>query len=201
MLCSTPSNRPHRCLHHSAAAVSWSGWVASSSSTGQSGTSRRPYCSVSRSPRPKPVRTISAPCSAASRATAYAIERSLINPVMSTRLSDNSMVPPGSREWAPPSRPIEHGLQIGQSLVRLGCDHRVVRGVAYGDEHFQYPVAGRAELLLDAGLGGSGHHLLLGGSVHSAPQARNTWTKPGRSAGPSKATYSGSTRCWAHFSL
>src|SRR5262245_38718876 len=88
----------------------------------------------------------------------------------------------------------QQGLEVPQRAVGLVGHGEVVRGAADADETFQDLHAGGAEL-------GFGRHFptLLWG--YSAPAARKMAAKAPMSAGPSKATYSGTTRCCSHFCL
>ena len=61
--CRAPSTAPHRSVRSATSASMWSGSLMSSSSTGGGSGSRFAERSVSRIARPKPVSTISAPCS------------------------------------------------------------------------------------------------------------------------------------------
>ena len=65
-----------------------SGCVTSSSSTSGVGSSFRAVRSVSRKPRPAPVRISSAPSAVASWATEKASEASVSTPVISNRFRD-----------------------------------------------------------------------------------------------------------------
>src|SRR5690606_1168022 len=136
----TPSS-PSGCARtRSGSAASCSELVTSSSITGGGSGSRLAIRCTSDS-RPYPVRTIRAPCSCASRATANAIDWSVSTPVMSSRLPA-SIVSPFVCRWSRPrwagrwsrvaSRRPPHG-SVPHAEAAVDRDHRpgdVRRGVA-----------------------------------------------------------------------
>ncbi len=94
MACSAPSTTPH--LESSSAArasMCVESLMSSSRTSGVLGR-RRATRSVSRIPRSKPVRTMSAPSSRAIRAVCQAMESSVSTPVITRRLPSSNIDPP-----------------------------------------------------------------------------------------------------------
>ena len=102
MACSAPSTRPHRSARWSRRAPACSAEVTSNSRTSGSTGSLRAVRWVRRRPRPAPVKTTSAPCSWASRATAKASEASVNTPVIKRFLS--SRMPTGNLSFSSGNR-------------------------------------------------------------------------------------------------
>ncbi len=113
-----PSMRSHRSDSWARSTSIWVGSLTSNSSTSASVGSLRAVRRVSESPRPAPVRMISAPSSCASSATPKAMEASVRTPVIRMRFPSSRPMNPPTVRWAVtlPARPSDLDLTGHQAL-------------------------------------------------------------------------------------
>src|SRR3990170_5934114 len=130
-----PSTVPHRLVRSATSAAMCDESLMSSSSTSGSTGRRSAARLVSDIPRPKPVSTISAPCSWAMRAVCHAIESSVSTPVINSRLPWSSTNP----SWS--------GVIVSGRSVHVGPG---AEPEAHHEEQQQTPRQGRTLLHLGA---------------------------------------------------